>query len=201
MIFNNVSQEQLKELSSELDNKVTNNFTAGTVPYANANGNLESSIVTDKELARLSGVTGSVQNQLDNKVTNNFTASRALITNTSGKVSVSAVTSTELGYLDGVTSAIQTQLNNKSGLLELVTSTEEKTFDHVDGREYVSISPTVPTKSGYKKLCCIGVSTSSTQNVNIMSMNHNSGVCRIWNEIGITHQDVTLTFYWLFVKS
>lgn len=109
-----LSLKELKNtLQSAIETKVTNNFTAGTVPYSNANGHLVSSVVTDKELARLSGVTASVQNQLDAKVPNNFTASRVLASNQSGKAVASAVTVTELGYLGGVTSNIQTQLNNK----------------------------------------------------------------------------------------
>lgn len=65
-VFDNLAN--MAEIRAELDTKVTNSFQANIVPYANANGKLVSSSVTDKELARLSGVTGGVQNQLDGKL-------------------------------------------------------------------------------------------------------------------------------------
>jgi len=136
-----LSVKELKNtLQSAIDSKVTNSFTANTVPYANANGNLASSLVTDKELARLSGVTASVQNQLDAKVPNNFTASRVLASNSSGKAVASAVTVTELGFLGGVTSKIQTQLDSLN-IIASNTVTNSVTNDciiKVDGK---SLSP------------------------------------------------------------
>lgn len=55
-------------LETEIAKKVTNSFTANTVPYANASGKLASSVVTTTELLALQGVSSKIQNQLDAKL-------------------------------------------------------------------------------------------------------------------------------------
>ena len=62
------NETAITQLNSDLDNKVTNSFTAGRVMVSDSNGNASvSSSVTTKELEYLDGVTSKIQTQLNEK--------------------------------------------------------------------------------------------------------------------------------------